>query len=176
MDGGAWQAAVHGIAKSQTQLSGFTFTFHFCALEKEMATHSSVLAWRIPGTGEPGGLPSMELQSWTRPKRLSSSSSSILLCMYIYNFFIHSSVCRHLPRQTNAKTCQDRYVLANGHVRQWEFFETCLLETEQWFRNNLLFSCSTHILLFLIKNFLLRFRNLKFIKIFLWAWEMMKIQ
>ena len=59
MDGGAWWAAVHGVAKSQTQLSDFTFTFHFHALEKEMATHSSVLAWRIPGTGEPGGLLSM---------------------------------------------------------------------------------------------------------------------
>ena len=59
MDGGAWWAAVHGAAKSQTQLSDFTFTFHFPALEKEMATHSSVLAWRIPGMGEPGGLPSM---------------------------------------------------------------------------------------------------------------------
>ena len=60
MDGGAWWAAVHGIAKSQTRLSNFTFTFHFHALEKEMATHSSVLAWRIPGTGESSGLPSME--------------------------------------------------------------------------------------------------------------------
>ena len=59
MDGGAWYAAVHGVAKSQTQLSDFPFTFHFHALEKEMATHSSVLAWRIPGTGEPGGLLSM---------------------------------------------------------------------------------------------------------------------
>jgi len=59
MDGGAWWAAVHGVSKSWTQLSDFTFTFHFHALEKEMATHSSVLAWRIPGTGEPGGLPSM---------------------------------------------------------------------------------------------------------------------
>ena len=59
MDGGAWWAAVHGVAKSRTRLSVFTFTFHFHALEKEMATHSSVLAWRIPGTGEPGGLPSM---------------------------------------------------------------------------------------------------------------------
>ena len=54
-----WWAAVHGVAKSRTQLSDFTFTFHFDALEKEMATHSSVLAWRIPGTGEPGGLPSV---------------------------------------------------------------------------------------------------------------------
>ena len=59
MDGGAWWAVVHGVAKSRTRLSDFTFTFHFHALEKEMATHSSVLAWRIPGTGEPGGLPSM---------------------------------------------------------------------------------------------------------------------
>ena len=56
MDRGAWWAAVHGVAKSRTRLSNFTFTFHFHALEKEMATHSSVLAWRIPGTGEPGGL------------------------------------------------------------------------------------------------------------------------
>ena len=59
LDGGAWWAAVHGVTKSQTRLSDFTFTFHFHALEEEMATHSSVLAWRIPGTGEPGGLPSM---------------------------------------------------------------------------------------------------------------------
>ena len=55
----AWCAAIHGVAKSRTRLSDFTFTFHFHALEKEMLTHSSVLAWRIPGTGEPGGLPSM---------------------------------------------------------------------------------------------------------------------
>ena len=61
MDGGAWWAAVHGVAKSWTPLSDFTFTFHFHALEKEMATHSSALAWRIPGTGEPGGLLSMGL-------------------------------------------------------------------------------------------------------------------
>ena len=59
MDGGGWWAAVHGVSKSQTWLSDFTLTFHLHALEKEMATHSSVLAWRIPGTGEPGGLPSM---------------------------------------------------------------------------------------------------------------------
>ena len=59
MDGEAWWATVHWVAKSRTGLSNFTFTFHFHALEKEMATHSSVLAWRIPGTGEPSGLPSM---------------------------------------------------------------------------------------------------------------------
>ena len=59
MDGGGWWAVVHGIVKSRTRLSDFTFTFHFHSLEKEMATHSSVLAWRIPGMEEPGGLPSM---------------------------------------------------------------------------------------------------------------------
>ena len=59
MDRGAWWATVHGVAKSRTQLSDFTFTFHFHALEKEMATHSGGLAWGIPGTGELGGLPSM---------------------------------------------------------------------------------------------------------------------
>ena len=59
MDSGAWWAAVHGVAGSRTRLSDFTFTFHFDALEKEMATHSSVLAWRIPGTGELGGPLSM---------------------------------------------------------------------------------------------------------------------
>ena len=59
MDGGAWWAAVHGVAQSQTRLSDSPFTFHFHALEKEMATHSSVLVWRIPGKGEPGGLMSV---------------------------------------------------------------------------------------------------------------------
>ena len=59
MDGEAWKATVHGVTKSQTQLNDFTFTFHFHALDKEMATHSSILAWRIPRTEEPAGLPSM---------------------------------------------------------------------------------------------------------------------
>ena len=79
MDGGAWKAAVHGVAKGRTRLSNFTFTFHFHALEKEMATHSSVLAWRIPETGERGGLYAVYgvAQSWTRLKQLSSSSISI---------------------------------------------------------------------------------------------------
>ena len=61
MDGGAWLTTVHGVAKSQIRLNNFTLTFHFHALEKEMATHSSILAQRIPGMGEPGGLPSMGL-------------------------------------------------------------------------------------------------------------------
>ena len=80
-----WWAAVHGVAKNQTQLSDFAFTFHFHALEKEMATHSSVLAWSIPGTGEPGGLPSMGSH---RVGHDCSSSSSLHL-FNSFNWFIH---------------------------------------------------------------------------------------
>ena len=69
MDGGVWKATVHGVAEGRTRLSDFTFTFHFHVLEKEMATHSSVLAWRIPGTGEPGGLQSMGLRAVGTPKK-----------------------------------------------------------------------------------------------------------
>ena len=77
MDSGAWKAAVHGVAEAQTRLSDFTFTFHFHALEKEMATHSSVLAWRIPGMGGAWWAAIYGVaQSRTRLKRLSSSSSS----------------------------------------------------------------------------------------------------
>ena len=74
MDGGAWKAAVHGVAEGPTRLGDFTFTFHFHALEKEMATHSSVLAWRIPGMAGPGGLPSVGSHSRTWLKWLSSIS------------------------------------------------------------------------------------------------------
>ena len=77
MDGGTWWAAVHGVAKSRTRLSDFTFTFHFHALEKEMATHSSVLAWRIPGTREPGGLQSMGLH---RVRHDWSDLAAVLPC------------------------------------------------------------------------------------------------
>ena len=68
MDRGAWKASVHGVTEGRTQLSDFTFTFHFHALEKEMATHSSIRAWRIPGMAEPGGLPSVGSHSRTRLK------------------------------------------------------------------------------------------------------------
>ena len=76
MEGGAWKASVQGVSEGRTRLNDFTFAFYFHAVEKEMATHSSVLAWRIPGMGEPGGLPSMGSQSRTQLKQLSSSSSS----------------------------------------------------------------------------------------------------
>ena len=88
MDGGAWWAAVHGVAKSQTRLSDFTVTFHFHALEKEMAARSSVLAWRIPGTGEPGGLPSMGSRrvghDW------SDLAAAAAACSILKHFCFHS--------------------------------------------------------------------------------------
>ena len=90
MDGGAWWAAVHGVARSRTRLSDFTFTFYFHALEKEMATHSSILAWRIPGAGEPGGLPSM----WSHRvghdwSDLAAAAAAYLISymFYYYYFF-----------------------------------------------------------------------------------------
>ena len=84
MDRGAWKGAVHGVAKSQTQLSDFTFTFHFHALVKEMATHSSVLAWRIPGTGEPGGLLSVGSHraryDWSDLAAAAAAAYTLLQC------------------------------------------------------------------------------------------------
>ena len=91
MDGGAWWAAVRGVTKSQTRLSDFTFTFHFHALEKEMATHSSVLAWRIPGTEEPGGLPSMGSHRvghyWSDLAAAAARDINIYFLLYLSTFF-----------------------------------------------------------------------------------------
>ena len=88
MDGGAWWAAVHGVSRSRTRLSDFTFTFHFHALEKEMATHSSVLAWRIPGTEEPSGLPSMESHrvrhDWSDLAAAAAVAASAYLSLLIF--------------------------------------------------------------------------------------------
>ena len=96
MGGGAWWAAVHGVMKSQTRLSDFTFTFHFHALEKEMATHSSVLAWRIPGTGAWWAAIYGVAQNRTRLKQLSSSSSSSI----VLNKYTTSSLSIHLLMDT----------------------------------------------------------------------------
>ena len=89
-DGGAWWAAVHGVAKSRTQLKDFTFIFHFHALEQEIAAHTSVLAWRIPGTGEPGGLPSMGLHrvghDWSD---LAAAAAKQVLIHQSYSSSIH---------------------------------------------------------------------------------------
>ena len=93
MDRGAWWAVVHGVMKSRTRLSNLTFTFHFHALEKEMATHSSVLAWRIPGMVEPGGV----AQSQTQLKQLNSSSSSEYMSMVLFQSPWVVDICPTLP-------------------------------------------------------------------------------
>ena len=85
MDWGAWKAAVHGVAEGRTRLSDLTFTFGFHALQKEMAAHSSVLDWRIPGTGEPGGLPSMG--SHRVEHDWSDSAAAASDCLHVHNFF-----------------------------------------------------------------------------------------
>ena len=99
MDGGAWWAAVHGVAKSWTRLSDFTFTFPFHALEKEMATQSSVLAWRIPGMGKPCGLPSMGLH------RVRHDRSDLAIVMVINFMCLFSSVAQSSPTLYNLVNC-----------------------------------------------------------------------
>ena len=86
MDGGAWRAAVHGVAMSRARLSDFTFTFHFHALEKDMATHPSVLAWRIPGMGEPGGLPSMGSHRVGHDLSDLAAAAAVLLKIKIFRY------------------------------------------------------------------------------------------
>ena len=102
MVGGAWWAAVHGVGRSRTQLSDFTFTFHFPVLEKEVATHFSVLAWRIPGTGEPGGLPSMGSHRVGHDCS-DLAAATCLICMNLVPFhlpFPHGTSARPLLLST----------------------------------------------------------------------------
>ena len=97
MDGGSWQAAVQGVAKSRTRLSDFTFTFHLHALEKEMESHSSVLAWRIPGTGEPGGLPSVGSHrvghEWSDLTAAAAVCTKVLFLSFSMNEFSQYKDC-----------------------------------------------------------------------------------
>ena len=133
MDRGAWQASVHGVAKSQTQLSNFTFTFHFPTLEKEMATHSSVLAWRIPGTGEPGGLPSMGVaQSQTRLKWLSSSSPiTAIYLLYNSAVLLLDIYPREIKPYVYTKTCTWVF-LAALFTMVWNWNQPKCPSTDEW--------------------------------------------
>ena len=109
MDGGAWWAAVHGVARSRTRLSDFTLFFHFHVLEKEMATHSSVLVWRIPGIGEPGGLPSMGLHrvghDWSD---LAAAAAAAVNRLSNCNAFIQYSLKLYsaIKKKLNAYICK----------------------------------------------------------------------
>ena len=89
MDGGAQWAAVHGVARGRTRLRDFTFTFHFHALEREMATHSSVLAWRIPGTGKPDGLPSMASHRVRHNWSDLAAAAAATICVNVLDIFMH---------------------------------------------------------------------------------------
>ena len=130
MDGGAWKAAVHGVAEGRTWLSGFNFTFHFHALEKEMATHSSILAWRIPGTKEPSGLPSMGSHrvrhDWGDLAALAAASMNACF-MFIGNRLHSASPTFSEFQNADSNSCWSR---KGGNA------ET----KEEQSRNNLLFS------------------------------------
>ena len=145
MDGGAWWAAVHGVAKSRTRLSDFTFTFHFHALEKEMATHSRVIAWRIQGTGEPGGLLSMGLHrvghDWSD---LAAAAVQLVLTPMLIYHHENPRVLKHYAKCT-------LHVLCKCNNTAWMtihlftiWFKECFKPTVQTCRHvKLLQSCLT---------------------------------
>ena len=139
MDGGAWWAAVHGVAKSRTGLSDFTFTFHFHALEKEMATHSSVLAWRIPGTGEPGWLPSMGSHRVGHDWSDSAAAAAVFHYIHIphlfYPFFIPSSADGHLgcfPCLSFCEQCCYEHWGASNFSNYSFFSQIYVLDWDSW--------------------------------------------
>ena len=157
MDGGAWWAAVHGVAISRTRLSDFTFTSHFHALEKEMATHSGVLAWRIPGTGEPGGLLSMgshrvghdwsdlaaaaacELENSSQ-SYIISSNCDISLCVLTMETKVTLPFLSVFSKTENSM----------GKIKQ--FFITFLPKLESSIKDNQYFLFSPTVLLTLLKS------------------------
>ena len=148
MDGGAWWAAVHGVTKSQTRLSNFTFTFLFHALEKEMAAHSSVLAWRIPGTVEPGGLPSLGSHraghDWSGSAAAAGSRTAPLHEFFLGLGWSGSNYLGHnLPvnEERNAGRNKQSYSVLPGPTGNWcsHFFhirwpkrDACPTETNPW--------------------------------------------
>ena len=133
MDGGAWKAAVHGVAKSRTRLSDFTFTFHFHALEKEMATHSNVLAWRIPGTGEHSGLPSMGLH---RVGHDWSNLAAAAACLK-KDVALSSCLKNNINLPTNREALVHSVIPTITFV--WNWLTKSYIAKEQWVSQDILF-------------------------------------
>ena len=129
MDRGAWKAAVHGVAEGRTQLSDFTFTFHFRSLEKEMATHSSVLAWRISGTGEPGGLPSMGSHrvghDWSDLAAAAFSLPDLRPTFWISSpsCYIQRQITRGREGRNSSSFVSDSFYLTKGHSWGYVFMQ-----------------------------------------------------
>ena len=121
-DGGAWKAAVHGVTEGRTRLSDFTFTFHFPAVEKEMATRSTVLAWRIPGTGEPGGLPSMGSHrvrhDWSDLAAATACTSTVFVWKYSWPSISSSSTPTD---STNYSKIFGKKIIGSSKKQNWSF-------------------------------------------------------
>ena len=132
MDGGAWWAAVHGVARSRTRLSNFTFTFHFHALEKEMATHSSALAWRIPGTGEPGGLLSMG-SHWVG-HNWSDLAAAAAAAVLPQNYWIEPGILTRFPCESCVP--RDKENFRGKILTGISFFSKSGWQSRRWFRNS----------------------------------------
>ena len=128
MGGGAWKAAVHGVTEGQTRLSDFTFTFHFHALEKEMAIRSGILAWRIPGTGEPGGLLSME---WHKVGHDWNDLAAIHKSLhYLTSILTQGGEGGHLFRLTCSIVLWGGRNTANKY--HWHVWEVCTVSGPHW--------------------------------------------
>ena len=127
MDGGAWKAAVHGVAEGRTQLSDFTFTYHFPALEKEMATHSSVLAWRIPGTGEPSGLPSVGSHRVGHDRNdLAAAAYNVrTIVITSFNFLIFKFVRKLRSRRKHLKYSIEIIDKCFPVIKKWKWTLCC---------------------------------------------------
>ena len=140
MDGGAWKATVHRVAEGRTRLSDFPFTFHFHALEKELANHSSILSWRIPGTGEPGGLPSMGSHrvghNWSD---LTAAAGSYLEAFYMQCCFCFLNM--HLFTKWGLLSPRNKFMLFFTSIQEWKLINVKYIILKR------IFFCNSYLLL-----------------------------
>ena len=140
MDRGAWWAAVHGVAKSRARLSDFTFTFHFHALEKEMATHSSILAWRIPGTEEPSGLPSLGSHrvghNWSDLAATAAAAAATPIKIVLHHYLVHTDTWIKLKKNilwNNETFHQTSLCMMSQCLFFYLIFRKYWLQSPNWF-------------------------------------------